>query len=325
MNRIGSWTACCALWVLCISTNLSAEDLTATAAELYAEQNWSEAITAYQQVLNQSDDLPAPTIEQAWYRIANAHIQLNQGQAALKANAHLSAATRIPAPQVLYQQAQAHNLVGDEVNMWKTLSKMAASGFSNSNELSTNPMWHKYTQQEQFKSVTKQVDKNLKPCLHDPRYRQFDFWLGRWEVYGNVEKTGPFYGHNTITRTEQGCLIMEQWQGASGSTGTSMNYYDGTIDQWVQRWVSGGGTVIDYAGGLIERPDNSQAMQLVGKIYYASDLQQPQIRDFRGTWTPLDHGVVQQFFEESTDGGKSWYPWFNGFYFPIKGGDNNEE
>ncbi len=159
--------------------------------------------------------------------------------------------------------------------------------------------------------------KGINPCMQDGKYRAFDFWLGDWEVYGKLDKTGPLYGHNSITRAEQGCLIMEHWLSSKGSTGTSMNYYDGTIGQWVQRWVSTDGTVIDYAGGLIELAENKQAMQLVGKIYYASTKKQPQIRDFRGTWTPMDGGVVQQFFEESVDGGNTWKEWFNGFYFPV--------
>jgi hypothetical protein len=162
------------------------------------------------------------------------------------------------------------------------------------------------------------LKKVASPCLQDEKYRAFDFWLGDWEVYGNLEKTGPLYGHNSISKTEQGCLIMEQWQGASGSTGTSMNYYDGIKNQWVQHWVSGDGTVIDYVGGLIDLPGKQQAMQLTGKIFYASSKQQPQVRDFRGTWTPLNNGVVQQLFEESIDGGSTWTVWFNGFYFPLK-------
>ena len=35
---------------------------------------------------------------------------------------------------------------------------------------------------------------------------------------------------------------------------------------------------------------------------------------FRGLWTLLDDGRVRQFFEQSTDGGETWTPWFEGFY-----------
>lgn len=183
--------------------------------------------------------------------------------------------------------------------------------------LSTAVATDKVSPENSITEVTEAPKKATSPCWQDEKYRAFDFWLGDWEVYGNLQKTGPLFGHNSITKTEQGCLIMEQWQGASGSTGTSMNYYDGLKKQWVQHWVSGDGTVIDYAGGLIDLPGKQQTMQLNGKIYYAAKTQQPQIRDFRGTWTASDHGVVQQLFEESIDGGSTWTVWFNGFYFPL--------
>ncbi len=309
MVKSGFVVGCLLFWVCSSSAN---DELNQQAAKFYAEQNWSEAVNAYSQLVKDQ-----PANEQAWYRIAHAHIQLKQGQQALTANQKLANAQQIPASMVLYQKAQALTLTDNQAAVWEALKQAASSGFRNLNDLNTNALWTAYREDQRFAALQQQVDKNIRPCMHEAVYRQFDFWLGRWEVYGNLDKTGPLFGHNTISQSEQGCLIMEQWQGASGSTGTSMNYYDGLKQQWVQRWVSGGGTVIDYAGGLIHTADEQQAMQLVGKIYYASTQQQPQIRDFRGTWTSLKDGVVQQFFEESVDGGKTWYAWFNGYYFPM--------
>lgn len=295
-------------------------ELNEQASQYYGESDWNKAIVSYSQLLKIQ-----PSNEQAWYRIAHANIQLEQGKQALAANQHLASATQIPAHLVLYQKAQALNLMGQEQDMWHALEQAATAGYRNINDLDNNPIWKNAKEHKQFLQVKQWVDKNVRPCMYDDSYRQFDFWLGQWEVYGNLEKTGPLFGHNSISRTEQGCLIMEQWRGASGSTGTSMNYYDGIQKQWVQRWVSGGGIVIDYAGGLINNEENTKSMQLIGKIYYAATQQQPQIRDFRGTWTPLADGVVRQFFEESIDGGAHWYSWFDGYYFPIKEVDNNEK
>ncbi len=38
------------------------------------------------------------------------------------------------------------------------------------------------------------------PC-NAPIYHAFDFWLGQWEVYGSLDKTGPILGKNNITKT----------------------------------------------------------------------------------------------------------------------------
>lgn len=285
-------------------------DIAAQAAEFYANQNWSEAINAYQAITAEQSEN-----ESAWYRLAQAHIQLKQGELALNANAQLAKAKQIPKTFVLYQKAQALGLLGQTESMWKNLETASSQGYGNLKNFKTDAIFAKFQDSEQYLAINQAIDKNARPCMYDEKYREFDFWLGEWEVYGTLDKSGAKAGHNSITRAEQGCLILESWQGAGGSTGMSMNYYDGIKGQWVQRWVSGGGAVIDYAGGLIEQ-DGKNVMRLVGKIYYASKLQQPQVRDFRGTWTPLDHGVVQQFFEESIDGGETWKVWFNGYYFP---------
>ncbi|MEZ5473285.1 MAG: tetratricopeptide repeat protein [Marinicella sp.] len=298
---------------------LAGENLEQTAEQQYSEQNWQQAVKSYQKLLKSQ-----PDNEQFWFRLAQSYLQLKQGKKALKANKKLDQPQQIPPGLVAYQKAQALALMDENGLMWQALEQAVQTGFRNLNDLQNNEIWNKHREQQPFKQIMTSVDQTIRPCIYDEVYQHFDFWLGNWEVYGNINKTGPLAGHNTITKTEQGCLIMEQWKGASGSTGTSMNYYDGLQQKWVQRWVSSG-ISIDYAGGLISNEKGQKVMRLEGKIYYASQQQQPQIRDFRGTWTPLDGGVVQQFFEESIDGGKTWYSWFNGFYFPVDKESESDE
>ena len=152
--------------------------------------------------------------------------------------------------------------------------------------------------------------KKVIPCKSDSNYLKFDFWLGEFDVYADLQKNTPLAGNNIIVKQQNGCLIIENWTGSQGSTGISMNYYDGTKDKWVQHWVSADGTTINIEGGIVDG-----SMVLVGKIYYAN-VQENKIRDFKGTWTPLENAVVRQFFEESIDSGQTWKPWFEGFYFP---------
>ena len=309
-------TLCMAFISLSVSAN---SDLQAAAADHYQNSQWQAAAKAYQRLLTES-----PDNVQFRYRLAQSLLALNEGRQALEVNEPLLKASGIPVQLVWYQRAQAAAISQDEALVLEALSQSVNAGYSNTSELHNNPLWTDWQTKAAFQTVLQQADQNLRPCMHDERYRAFDFWLGQWAVYGNPEKQGPLFGHNTITQTEQGCLLMEQWQGASGSTGTSMNYFDGTLQKWVQRWVSAGGVVIDYSGGLITTDSGQQAMQLIGKIHYAQSSQQPQLRDFRGTWTPLENGVVRQFFEESVDGGQTWYSWFDGYYFPVEQKANNE-
>ncbi|WP_395376147.1 tetratricopeptide repeat protein [Marinicella sp. W31] len=274
------------------------------AGQYYQNSQWQQAAESYQKLLEEQGDN-----QQAWYRLAHAHIELKQGQLALDALNKLPDQSQVPAFMLNYRKAQAYLLLKDSERMWQQLDQAAANGFSLLNNVK-EPFWDSVRNQQQFSAFSESVDKNARPCLYEKRNGLFDFWLGNWAVYGNLEKQGPLFGHNHIEKIENGCLIMEHWKGARGSTGTSMNYYDGVLDKWVQNWVSAGGTTITTTGGI-----ENGSMVLTGKIFYVKVAQGPQVRDFRGTWTLVQEGIVRQFFEESIDGGKTWYTWFEGFYF----------
>ena len=53
-----------------------------------------------------------------------------------------------------------------------------------------------------------------KPCSAPP-YRQFDFWIGDWDVFS---PDGKLAGHNRVESIEGGCGIQENWTGAGGGT-----------------------------------------------------------------------------------------------------------
>lgn len=140
------------------------------------------------------------------------------------------------------------------------------------------------------------------PCA-GAAFHAFDFWLGEWQVR---TADGKVAGVNRITRQQGNCVLLEQWTGASGSTGMSMNFYSPSTDRWRQVWHSASGALIDISGGW-----NGEAMVLTGSIEYVGNATR---HPFRGTWSPLEDGRVRQFFEQSGDGGDTWQAWFEGFY-----------
>lgn len=155
----------------------------------------------------------------------------------------------------------------------------------------------------QFESAQGAEEAVARPCPSESRFGEFDFWVGSWDVW---QASGEKAGVNRIVKAHSGCVLVERWTGAKGGTGISLNYYNPDSDQWVQNWVGSGGTLIDIRGGLVDG-----SMQLEGKIQY---LGQGQTNAFRAKWTLLEDGRVRQYFEESTDDGKTWQPWFEGFY-----------
>ncbi len=140
-------------------------------------------------------------------------------------------------------------------------------------------------------------------CVQRSEHRQFDFWLGDWEVR---LADGRLAGTNRITREPGGCVLVERWKSSRGGSGISLNYFSPAGREWIQQWVGSDGSLINIRGGL-----EGQSMRLVGTIEYMTD---GQTRAFRGTWTPLPDGRVRQHFEESADGGATWTDWFEGFY-----------
>src|SRR5689334_4174783 len=79
------------------------------------------------------------------------------------------------------------------------------------------------------------------PCTA-PEYRQFDFWLGDWDV---TNPAGKAAGHNRVTSEYGGCVLQEHWTGAGGSVGSSFNIYDPVRKVWHQTWVDNGGTLLE--------------------------------------------------------------------------------
>ena len=139
-------------------------------------------------------------------------------------------------------------------------------------------------------------------CNGSEDFNDFDFWLGQWNVTDN--SSSNVAGSNTITKDLNNCLVMENWTGASGSIGKSINYFNPLRQEWRQVWVAPG-YVIDITGGL-----ENGAMVLTGSIDYFTDKRY----DFRGSWTPSDDGSVRQFFEQYDPDSQEWNTWFDGRY-----------
>ena len=76
-------------------------------------------------------------------------------------------------------------------------------------------------------------------------YRQFDFWLGEWEVRNPKDEV---VGSNTIRRILTGCVLHESWIGASGGGGQSHNIYNMQTEQWHQTWVDDSGRLLQLDG-----------------------------------------------------------------------------
>lgn len=140
------------------------------------------------------------------------------------------------------------------------------------------------------------------PACAAPEHRQFDFWVGSWDV---TTPDGKPAGTNVIEPILGGCALRESWTGAGGGTGTSYNVYDRTRRVWHQTWVDGQGNLLQLEGGF----ENGR-MTLQGETVDSAGARAKQ----RITWEPTGPSEVRQLWETSDDGGKTWSVAFDGRY-----------
>ena len=138
------------------------------------------------------------------------------------------------------------------------------------------------------------------PCS-SAEHRQFDFWVGDWQVHG---PNGKFAGLNRITQEYGGCVIHEHYATGRGYSGESLNTYDAVRKVWHQTWVDNGGLLLTLEGHW-----DGKSMVLEGLAPTPGGA----IAKQRITWTPNDDGSVRQLWEAADEKG-AWSVVFDGRY-----------
>lgn len=138
------------------------------------------------------------------------------------------------------------------------------------------------------------------PC-NSPAHRQFDFWLGEWNVH---TPDGKLAGVNRIEREYEGCVLHERYTTDRGYKGESLNAYDAGRQVWHQTWVDNQGTVL-----LLEGKFQSGSMVLQGQ----TKAPDGKLTKHRITWTPAVDGSVRQHWQSTGAKGR-WETSFDGRY-----------
>jgi hypothetical protein len=144
------------------------------------------------------------------------------------------------------------------------------------------------------------------PCT-DGAHRQFDFWIGHWDVF-DVERPTVIVAHARIELILNGCVLHEVYESVDGHKGEGFTMYDATRSTWHQSWVNDRGYLLTIEGGL-----HGEAMILQGVDY----LPDGKPRLVRGEWRIEDHGL-REVATRSTDEGATWVPWFDIFFLRHK-------
>ncbi len=144
------------------------------------------------------------------------------------------------------------------------------------------------------------------PCATRPESKQFDFWVGEWDV---TSAKGTHAGTSSVRKILGDCVVFENWTDARGSQGKSLNAYNAGLGMWQQFWTSQTGNVTEYRHS--EWVDGSLRFTA-----HVPDVDSPNL--LRMTFTPIDSNTVRQWGQSSADGGKTWKPTFDLYYHRRK-------
>ena len=146
-----------------------------------------------------------------------------------------------------------------------------------------------------------------------PEYRQFDFWVGDWDVF-DAGKT-EVVARARVDRILDGCVLREDYERVNGGLhGQSLSLYDASRKIWHQSWATNRGELLTIEGKLTDGE-----MVLAGAERAADGAE----KLVRGAWKPIN-GSVQETAVTSLDGGKTWQLWFDLVFRPHSPTDTDK-
>jgi tetratricopeptide (TPR) repeat protein len=190
------------------------------------------------------------------------------------------------------------------------LDSANANGYLNSYEMEAFKDFAFIRTEPKFKLIYEEVYKRAFPCKTRPHARDFDFWIGEWDVYLNSYPNHRV-GSSVIQNVSGECTILENWQAFNNPfNGKSQNWYDTTTKKWTQLWIGAGGGYQYYTDG--EYKDGAMRFKFNGPD--ANGVIQPGNFIFYN----LGADKVRQYQELSIDSGKTFRVSYDFIYIRKK-------
>lgn len=273
------------LAILCCAARGQQTISSQQAEALFAEEKWDQAARAFTEITTKD-----PSNAPAWQRLGECNLQLQRFDDAIRAFQravelnYRPLMTRVDFARVYAAKSEPRRALD-------VLKDVAATGQA--------PRLRGYIaraaelQRLGGNAEYQEFLKSTLPC-QTAEYRQFDFWVGDWDVHNPA---GQKVGENQITREQDGCLLVEHWKSGRGiETGTSFNYFDIRDKKWHQLYLDNSGNAGAYPSMSGNFADN--------KMILVSDEKVSPV--FRWTWYVLSPGKVRQMAEQSDDQQKTW-------------------
>ncbi len=258
------------------------------ANNLLKEKKYKEAVIAYNDILKTDENNTM-----AWYYLGSAEYNLKNYDKAI--TAYQKAMKGLRGPIARYNIACAYALKGNKEMALKYLQEAANKGFGLYQKMTSDNDLDAIRNEKKFNEILEKVKINGNPCLARPEYRQFNFWIGNWNV---TTPTGQHAGDSEIDLMNNGCTIIENWYGANGFEGKSFDYFDTTDNNWHQFWINQNAKKTTFEGKL------ENGNMVFYSYDHVKDKNNPFLR--RLIFYNLGPDKVRQYSEKSTDNGKTW-------------------
>ena len=268
--------------------------LISEADALYTKQDWQAAAKAFENAFAKGE---TPTALSA-NRLGFSYLNLGKYGLAIKFFELSLTKNPLPAGESIIRSrlARAYAANNQKDKALEQLDSAIVHGYSNVPELDTAKEFNSIREDQGFKDLVLKATDKLYPCLHNAHAREFDFWIGDWDVYptgGN-----QVVGSSKVEMEAGGCFILENWTAIGyPNTGKSMNFVDPATNKWKQVWVGSGGAVTEYINGVYK----DSVMQFESSSTTPKGTMKIRFRFFN-----QGPNQVRQFQEYSMDDGKTW-------------------
>lgn len=276
----------------------TAQQLVAQGETAFAAQDWTLAASRFERAT-----ALAPKDMRAWMRLGYCRHMLKDYARAIDAYERITSGPGVS--HARYNTACALALQGKTEPAFAALTAAVQAGFNDRATFESDTDLASLHGDARFAALAAQIATVATGKYQPPpEARQFDFWVGEWEVY---TASGARAGSSVVESILNGCVVLENWQSAQGGAGKSFNRYDPRRGEWRQHWVDDSGNELNFSGAFADG-----CMSVVAK------LPQPdgrvQLRRMR--FFDLPGAEVRQWGEISTDDGASWTTEYDLYYRP---------
>lgn len=280
-----------------IAQPVTQEDRT-KANEYFIAADWPKVVSAYQAIAKHE-----PQNVTARMRTGIGLLNLTKTQEAIKQLEEASSLGKNP--MCFFYLATAYAQAKQSDKCVAALDNAIKNGFSALTLFENDPNLTKIKSIPAIEEIHQRLLKSVYPCRYSEQARQFDFWIGEWDVKST---TGQQAGTSSIQLMLGECVIYENWTSAppQNYAGKSFNLVNAATGKWMQTWVDDKGAVIEFIDG--EYKDHKL-------VFVTKPDSQNQIT--RLTFFNIEPNLVRQLFEVTIDDGKSWKTTTDLYYHRI--------